>query len=108
MAKWVLVMETNATDVAHEVEFNEWYNKIHLPDVLETPGFIRATRYENTRPSKEKAKFLAIYEIEADDIDKVMKALQDNVAKRRAEGRMSNLLVGVSRGVYKQIYSLSK
>lgn len=108
MAKWILMVETNSTDMAREAEFNEWYDKIHLPDVLENPGFIRATRYENTEPSEGKGKFLAIYEIEADDISSAMKSLGDTMAKKRAEGRFSELLALVSRGVYRQISSLSK
>lgn len=108
MAKWLMVVETNCADAAREAEFNEWYDKTHLPDVLETPGFIRATRYENTEPSAGKAKFFATYEIETDDIAKFMKANRDNMAKKRAAGRFSELLVGGSRGLYKQISSKSR
>ena len=102
MAKWMLVVGTNCTDAAREDEFNEWYDKTHLPDVLETPGFTRVTRYENPEPAEGEAKFLALYEIETDDIDGTMKALGDNMAKKRAEGRFSELLVRVLRGLYKQ------
>ena len=108
MAKWLQIIGTNCSDAAREAEFNEWYDKTHLPDVLETPGFIRATRYENTEPSEGEAKFLATYEIETSDIDKFMKAHADNMAKKRAAGRFSELLVGVSRGLYKQISSVSR
>jgi len=108
MAKWLQVIETNCSNAARESEFNEWYDKTHLPDVLETPGFVRAIRYENTKPSEGQAKFLAIYEIETDDIDGFMKANVENMGKKRAEGRFSELLVMVSRGLYKQISSLSK
>jgi|TARA_Y100000031_G_C8123509_1_gene339369 hypothetical protein len=76
--------------------------------VLETPGFIRAIRYENTKPSEGQAKFLAAYEIETDDIDSFTKAIADNRARKRAEGRFSDLLVVVSKGIYKQISSLSR
>ena len=76
MAKWLLVVETNSADAAREAEFNAWYDKIHLPDVLETPSFIKATRYEDTKPLEGKAKFLATYEIEADDIDEAMKVTE--------------------------------
>ncbi len=96
------------TELARETEFNEWYDKTHLPDVLETPGFISATRYENTSPSEGQAKFLATYEIETDDIDSFRKASADNMARKRAEGRFSELLVVGSRGFYKQISSLSR
>ena len=108
MAKWLLVVETNCTDAARETEFNEWYDKTHLPDVLETPGFIRATRYENTEPSERKAKFLATYEIETNDIDRFMKTHTANMDKKRAEGRFSELLVVVSRGFYRQLSSISR
>ncbi len=108
MAKWLLVVESNCTDAAREGEFNEWYNKTHLPDVLQTPGFIRAARYESSEPLAGKAKFLATYEIETDDIGKVLKAHSDNMAKKRAEGRFSELIVVASRAVYSQVSALSK
>ncbi len=108
MAKWLLVVETNCVDAAREVEFNEWYDKIHLHDVLRTPGFIRATRYESTSPSEGKAKFLATYEIETEDIGETMKANRDNMSRRRAEGRYSELLKVVSSTVYRQIGGLFK
>lgn len=108
MAKWLLVVETSCSDSSREAEFNEWYNKIHLPDVLETPGFVRAIRYENTEPSAGKAKFLALYEIETDDIKKVMQASRDNLARKRAEGRFSELITVTSRGVYQQTGALSR
>ena len=108
MTKWLLAVETNCIDAARETEFNEWYDKTHLPDVLETPGFIRATRYENTEPSEGEAKFLATYEIETDDIDTFMKRHNDNMARKKTEGRSSELLVVVSQGFYRQISSISR
>ncbi len=108
MAKWLLVVETNCADAARENEFNEWYNETHIPDVLETPGFIRATRYENTRPAEGEARYLATYEIETDDIDKFLKANAANLSQKRAAGRFSELLVVVSRGLYKQTASISR
>ena len=108
MAKWVLVVGTNCADKAREAEFNKWYDEIHLPDVLETPGFTRATRYENTAPSEGQAKFLAIYEIETDDISSFMKVNSENLAKKRAQRRFSDLMVLVTRGTYKQISSKTR
>ena len=108
MTKWVMVVTTNCTDATRKAEFNEWYNKIHLPDILETPGFTRATRYENIEPLEGEARFLAIYDIEADDIDEVMKTHDENMVRKRAEGRFSELVVRVSRNVYRQVSSFSK
>ena len=108
MSKWVLVVMSKCSDAAGEAEFNEWYDKIHVPDILETPGFIRATRYENIIPQEGEAKFLAIYDIESDDLDKVMKVHRNNVARTHAEGRFSELFMRVSSGVYRQITSLGE
>ncbi len=108
MAKWLLVVGTNCADAAREAELSEWYEKTHFPDVLETPGFISASRYENPEPAEGEAKFLATYEIETDDFDGFMKAHNDNMAKKRAAGRFSDLMVRVSRGFYKQTSSISR
>ena len=108
MAKWLLVVETNCDNAAREAEFNEWYNNTHFPDVLETPEFTRATRYENTEPSEGKAKFLATYEIETDNIDGFIKVHNANMTGKRAEGRVSDSMTLVSRGFYRQIGSISR
>jgi len=108
MAKWIRVVESNCTDAAREADFHEWYNKVHLPDMLETPGIVRATRYEAVEPKEGEARFLAVYEMETDNIDELMKKSQDNIARKRIEGRMSNLIASVSHRNYKQISSLSK
>ncbi|MFH1383167.1 MAG: DUF4286 family protein [Chloroflexota bacterium] len=107
MAKWLLVVETRCNDAAREAEFCEWYDKTHIPDIFETPGFVRATRYENTEPSEGKGKFFTTYEIETDDIDALLKRHQENMSKKRAAGRFSELLVVVSRGFYKQLSSVT-
>jgi len=33
-------------DAQHVQEFNEWYNKEHLPELLSVPGILSAARYE--------------------------------------------------------------
>ena len=38
MEKWLLVAETNCSIPAREEEFNNWYNNIHTPDILDHPG----------------------------------------------------------------------
>jgi hypothetical protein len=105
MDKWVLVVGTNCSDPEREDEFNDWYDNTHLPDVLETPGFLGATRYENPAPAEGEAKFWAFYEIETDDIDAFMKKNAENLDKKRAAGRFTDLLQIVSRGLHRQTSS---
>ncbi len=102
----MFVVGMNVSDPANEAEFNDWYNNIHFPDVLETPTFIRATRWEHTEPKPEDAKYLALYEVETDDIQATMKSLNETIAVKREAGRMSNLGRPVIIGTYKQIFSM--
>jgi hypothetical protein len=52
-------------------EFNEWYDNVHLPEVLAVPGMISAERFD-LRPLAREAgttpefRYLAIYELEGD------------------------------------------
>lgn len=103
MQKWLLTAETNCSDPSRESEFNEWYDNVHVPDILETPGVLRATRYENNSPAEGRGKFLALYEIETDDIGQTMVALQENISAKAKQGRMTELVAIVSMGTYKQI-----
>ncbi len=105
MPKWLLTVESNAADPSREKDLNDWYDNIHLPDILETPGFVRAYRYENTAPSEGRGKFVAMYEIETDDFDKTMVEFTEKVNSKAAEGRMSDALVAVGGDLYRLITS---
>ena len=103
MEKWLMSVESNCSDPSKEAEFNEWYDKIHLPDILETPGFLRASRYENANPGEGQGKYLALYEIETEDIGLTMVAFGENVNKKTEQGRLSELVAAVGGGLYRQI-----
>ena len=103
MERWLLTVESNAVDPSREKELNEWYDSIHVPDILETPGFVRAVRYENTNPSDGQGKFVAMYEIETDDLAGTMAQFTELVNSRAAQGRMSDAVVAVGGALYRQI-----
>src|SRR5438046_8268077 len=48
-------------DAQHVQEFNEWYNKEHLPELLSVPGILSAARYEAVKGGPQ---YLACYELE--------------------------------------------
>jgi hypothetical protein len=106
MAKWLLLAYTNCADPAREAEFNDWYDKIHLPDVLKVPGFVRATRYVTDDLENSPGKFLAGYEIETEDIEQTMATLKETLAKLEEAGRISELPVTTSLITYREISSL--
>lgn len=72
MGSFRFVVLSNPTE-GKEDEFNEWYNEIHLKEVLQVPGFVGAQRFKIHPPSllphqNPSHNYLAIYEIETDDI----------------------------------------
>ncbi|HKV55364.1 MAG TPA: hypothetical protein VJN94_12070 [Candidatus Binataceae bacterium] len=79
MAKYTFVVLTNAT-AGKDDEFNQWYNGQHIPDVLSVPGFVCAQRFrlaETQMGDKNKPhKYLALYEIETNDLPAVLKEMQ--------------------------------
>ena len=91
MAKALLLVMTNAKDAAQEADFNEWYDNVHLEDVLMTPGIKKATRYELAgRPREGRGKYLALYEIETDDpsASAIWAKLNETMDQRKAAGRV--------------------
>lgn len=108
MPKWLAVVESNCVDSAHEDEFNAWYNNVHLPDILELSEVIRAVRYENNNTTESEAKYLAIYELDTDDIKATMDRIRRLIQIKTKEGRMSKLLKIARRSQFKLLYSLDK
>jgi hypothetical protein len=108
MTKWLVIVESNCKEPAKEDEFNRWYNEIHLHDVLETLGVVRATRYERIAPEEGQAKYVALYEVEADDLGAVMNSVEENIARKASQGRMSPLLEMTSTSSYRHMISLER
>lgn len=103
MERWLLTVESNCCDPSRDNEFNDWYDNVHLPDILETPGFLRAVRYENTSPAEGQGRFLAMYEIETDDLASTLAKFDEIVNARAKQGRMSDLVIAVGGGLYRQV-----
>jgi len=67
--------------IGREDEYNEWYDEVHLPEVLETEGFVAAQRFKvsdaqmTNMDSGVPARYLAIYEMEGDRIEPILAAL---------------------------------
>jgi hypothetical protein len=86
MPKAILVVQTNPTEPEREQEFNDWYTGTHLRDVLTVPAYSAAARYrlvegvdllEGLAPPAQR--YLAIYEVETDDLEQAAKDLRETV-----------------------------
>jgi hypothetical protein len=83
MAKYTFAVLTNPTS-GNETEFNRWYNEQHIPDVLNAKGFVCAQRFKladtQNGPNVDKAhRYLALYEIETNDLGASLKDLQSRL-----------------------------
>ena len=67
MARGVYVVRTRPVSAAREAEFNDWYDGTHTPELLAVPGFVSARRYRRVGDDGAP-EYLAVYEIEADDL----------------------------------------
>lgn len=78
MPKYTYIVLTNAKD-GREAEYNDWYDNQHLADVLAIPGMVGAKRFyaapEMVASGLAKWNFLAIYDIDTDDLDVTMAEL---------------------------------
>jgi hypothetical protein len=107
MTRWLVITETSCTDPERVEEYNEWYNQIHLPDMLSIPEVVKATRYENLEPTEGQGMYAAAYEVEADDVQMVIAEAIERSEQWAAEGRMSELMDITGVSSYKLTYSPS-
>lgn len=110
MEKWINILEVNC-EPSRENEFKDWYVNLHMPDVLSTPGFVGAKQYEAKEFRDGRGKYLHLYYIETDDIERTMKirlARREEEAKQgRSSGAHNKLTTHVWRDVkWKQVAEL--
>ncbi|MGI9324317.1 MAG: hypothetical protein ACR2PZ_03790 [Pseudomonadales bacterium] len=83
MSKFIMAVHSNAVQ-GKEDDYNQWYNKVHLGEVLQIPGFVAAQRFsisgDPVQGDSPRHKYLAIYELETDDPQASLGALNDAVA----------------------------
>ena len=92
----IWIMLSNCTDPARDAEYNEWYNKMHIPDLTATPGVLSGQRYKNLRPqlAPDEPLYLALYTVEWEDPWALLRKVAWVDDKRRAEqGRMIDCLL---------------
>jgi hypothetical protein len=74
MPKGILYVESRPSSPDRLDEYHAWYTETHLRQVVGLDGFVGARRFA---PVADDGPFVAIYEIEADDLQAVFAALAD-------------------------------
>jgi hypothetical protein len=94
MTKYLFFAYSDCKNPAREEEYNQWYNNFHVPDMLAIPGMISATRWTSgTDKSSQHRKYLALYELETDNIEEFDNKIREATMQTIKKGRFSDLPV---------------
>ena len=100
----LLVTRTNCKDPSQDVEFNRWYNHVHIPDVTRVGVFNNAIRFANVDPNSPHGQYLATYESDMEDVTQARPIAREEMAKRGVrEHRTTPLIESVSTGMFKRL-----
>jgi hypothetical protein len=101
-----LVMSNPVDD--RDDEFNEWYDNVHIHDVLATPGMVSAQRYtvRETEINREAGvtpshRYLVVYEMDGEP-DAVMRTIRESVASGAMKMHDALDLTNVSMSFWKR------
>jgi hypothetical protein len=101
-AEWLNLVEQNC-DPRREAEYHDWYNNMHIPDILATPGFVSARRYEIKEFRDGRGKYLAVYQVDTADIDATMTLRLEKRAEEVKLGRASATRANLTRLVWRDV-----
>ena len=84
MPKAVMVVQSRPVTAEREHEYNKWYDETHVPELCGLPGIVSARRFrlsetQGVPPEPSTHEYLAIYEIDTDDLQTVVDALNAGV-----------------------------
>ncbi len=103
MAKGIYLTFTDCTDLDREEEFNRWYTHAHLPHMMEARGVVSARRFVQATAGEGPARYLALYELESDDLAATVDEMRRIGHRSRAEGTHIGCITGPGGYIYEEI-----
>jgi hypothetical protein len=92
MTRYLLVTFSDPKDPAKEKEFNDWYDNMHMPDMLKTPGLLKGSRWMSAdKKENEIRKYLSVYELETDNLDEFNAMMRQQGMWTMKAGRFPDL-----------------
>jgi len=79
-----MYVETMPVSPDREVDYHRWYDETHLAEITSVEGIVAARRFA---PVDGNGPFIAIYELDCDDLDGAVQRLSDLAAA----GQMSSI-----------------
>lgn len=103
--KALLVALTNPASPEVEDAYNDWYTNIHIPDVLQLPGYVSATRYKAfTGWEFFEQRYLTLVELNVESEAEV-RAVRDEHLSRAMSGKIAGAPDGLmDRDVARTLY----
>lgn len=106
MARGIIYLETTPASPDREAEYHDWYNNTHLDEICSVDGITGARRFA---PTDGNGPFIAIYELECDDLDAVVGRLRELAASGKMSSlRWLNMATRPIPKVYREIASYQK
>lgn len=84
MTRYVYLITANAVE-GQDDELNRWLDEHHIPEVLRTEGFVSARRFvvaPEDAANPKALRYMHMYEIETDDLQKTQELLAAGRATR--------------------------
>jgi hypothetical protein len=81
--KGIMYVETMPVSPDREADYHRWYDETHLAEITSVEGIVAARRFA---PVDGNGPFIAIYELDCDDLDGAVQRLSDLAAA----GQMSS------------------
>ena len=105
MPKGIMYVETMPASPDREAEYHKWYNDTHLAQIVSVDGIVSARRFAPA--DGNGGPFIAIYELDCDDLDAAAQRLGELGASGSMTG-MENLAMDPKPipKVYREIGSL--
>jgi hypothetical protein len=101
VAKAVLIVHSRPVEASREDEFNKWYDEVHIPDVTSVAGVVSGRRFKKAAGADDGGyPYLAIYELDTEDVGATMKELVD----RTADGTFVMSEAFVSEGAFTGLF----
>jgi hypothetical protein len=83
MPKGIIYVETMPASPDREAEYHKWYNDTHLEQILSVDGIVSARRFA---PTDGNGPFIAIYELDCDDLDAAVTRMSELGASGKLTG----------------------
>jgi len=96
----LMVYFANCNDPTRENEFNRWFDTVHIPDALRTPGVVDGQRYTCVHVRLGKIQYMSAYTLDTSDFPKLTADLAAMRQAEAARGQWSNLIEVPFGGVF--------